>query len=117
MSPRPPSERAIVRLIAAVQFVNILDFVMVMPMGPTFAKQLGFPASEIGHVASAYTYSAAVVGFLGSFVLDRFDRRTALTAALAGLGLATAAGALATDLDTLMAARAVAGLFGGPATS
>jgi hypothetical protein len=30
-----PSEKFIVLLVAAVQFVNILDFMMVMPSGPT----------------------------------------------------------------------------------
>ena len=41
-------ERAVVLLVAAVQFVNILDFVMVMPMGPDFAAALGIPASKLG---------------------------------------------------------------------
>jgi predicted MFS family arabinose efflux permease len=50
-------------------------------------------------------------------VLDRFDRRAALATALAGLALGTAAGGLARGLGSMMAARLVAGFFGGPATS
>src|SRR5690348_13105039 len=46
-TPQQP-ERAVVLLVAAVQFVNILDFVMVMPMGPDFAAALGIPASKLG---------------------------------------------------------------------
>ena len=34
------SERKIVFLVGAVQFVNILDFMIVMPMGPDFAAAL-----------------------------------------------------------------------------
>ncbi len=107
----------IVFLIAAVQFINILDFVMVMPLGPDFADALGFDESHIGYVGGAYTAAACVAGLLGFLFLDRFDRRKALAVAMLGLVVGTAAGGVAVDLPTLLAARVVAGAFGGPATS
>ena len=110
-------ERAVVLLVAAVQFVNILDFVMVMPMGPDFAAALGIPASKLGLIGGSYTAAAAISGLACSFFLDRFDRRPALGVAMLGLVAGTAMGALATGMPSLMAARIVAGLFGGPATS
>jgi predicted MFS family arabinose efflux permease len=111
------SERAIVFLVGAVQFVNILDFMMVMPLGPDFARALGIPTSHLGYIGGSYTAAAAVAGLAGSLFLDRFDRRKALAVAMLGLVLGTAAGGLATGLGTLMAARVLAGIFGGPATS
>ena len=114
---RAPSERWVVFLIGAVQFVNIWDFVMVMPMGPDFARALDIPLSRLGLVGGAYTAAAAVAGVLGSTFLDRFDRRSALAVAMSGLALGTLGGALAWDLHSLLAARLVAGAFGGPATS
>ncbi len=111
------SERRIVFLVGAVQFVNILDFVMVMPLGPDFAKALGISSSKLGMIGGSYTAAAALSGLVGSFFLDRFDRRKALAVAMAGLVLGTAAGGLCVGLYSLMAARVVAGLFGGPATS
>lgn len=114
---RSLSERNLLLLIAAVQFINILDFMMVMPMGPDFAKALGIPVSELGIIGGSYTAAAAFSGFLGVFFLDRMDRRTALLVALAGLVVSTAAGAAAQGLPSLVAARIAAGLFGGPATS
>jgi predicted MFS family arabinose efflux permease len=111
------SERAIVLLVAAVQFINILDFVMVMPLGPDYAAGLGIPMSMIGLIGGSYTAAAAVSGIAGSFFLDRFDRRKALTVAMLGLVTGTALGGLAQGLGSLVAARVVAGLFGGPATS
>ncbi len=116
-APRSPAENSIIFLIAAVQFVNILDFVMVMPLGPDFAKALHFSESNIGYVAGAYTAAAFVSGIIGSFFLERFDRRKALVFALAGLSIGTLAGGFATGLPSLMAARFLAGAFGGPATS
>jgi len=114
---RPRSEGLIVLLVGAIQFINILDFVVPMPMGPDLAKGLGFGSNQIGLVGGAYTAAAAVSGLVGSFFLDRFDRRKVVAVAMTGLVLGTAAGGLATSLATLMAARIVAGLFGGPATS
>ncbi|MBM4390217.1 MAG: MFS transporter [Deltaproteobacteria bacterium] len=111
------SERSIVFLVGAVQFVNILDFMMVMPLGPDFARALGLPVDKIGVVGGAYTLSAAIAGIALSPVLDRFDRRHALAVCMAGLGLGTMLGGAATDMATLVAARVVAGAFGGPATS
>ena len=107
----------IIALIGAVQFVNILDFMMVMPLGPDFAKGLHIPISKLGFIAGSYTAAAAVSGIAGAFFLDRFDRRKALAVAMLGLVTATAAGALATSFHTLLATRLLAGTFGGPATS
>jgi predicted MFS family arabinose efflux permease len=111
------SERTIVFCVGAVQFVNILDFVMVMPLGPDFARALDIPLSHLGYVGGSYTAAAFVSGLAGAFFLDRFDRRKSLAVAMAGLVVGTLAGAFAVGLGSLMAARIVAGAFGGPATS
>jgi len=111
------SERAIIAVVGAVQFVNILDFMMVMPLGPDFAKSLGIPESHLGYIGGAYTASASLAGLAGAFFLDRFDRKVALNLAVLGLTIGTLLGGFATGLQTLMAARIVAGAFGGPATS
>jgi predicted MFS family arabinose efflux permease len=113
----PRSETAVILIIAAVQFVNILDFLMVSPLAKDLAGPLHFDESRIGIVTGSYTAAAAVAGFAGSFFLDRFDRRVALAVALLGLACGTAACGLAHDLHELMAARVIAGAFGGPATS
>ncbi len=114
--PRP-SEALIIFLVGAVQFVNILDFVMVMPLGPDFAVALGIPNEKLGLIGGSYTAAAAVSGLAGSLFLDRFDRRSALRVAMLGLVAGTFGGGLAKNLYGLMAARVIAGLFGGPATS
>lgn len=110
-------ERRIILLLAAIQFVNILDFMIVMPLGPDFASDLGIPLSHLGIIGGSYTLSAAISGLAGAFFLDRFDRRPAIAIALVGLAIGTAGGALATGLGSLVAARVIAGAFGGPATS
>jgi predicted MFS family arabinose efflux permease len=113
----PISERLVVLLIAAVHFINILDFMIVMPLGPDFALELGIATHHIGLIAGSYTAAAAVSGVAGSFFLDRFDRRKALAVSMFGLVIGTALAGLSWNLPTLIAARLVAGLFGGPATA
>lgn len=112
-----PIEARLVTLLAFVQFVNILDFMMVMPLGPDFSADLNIPTAELGIVGGSYTAAAAVVGFISAFFLDRFDRKKALIFTVAGLGLATIAGALSNGLTSLLVARIVAGAFGGPASA
>lgn len=107
----------VVLLIAAVQFINILDFVMVMPLGPDLSKALGIDEAQLGWISGSYTAAACLSGLIGSVFLDRFDRRKALAVALVGLVTGTAAGAWAVDEPSLLLARVLAGTFGGPATS
>lgn len=116
MTP-PINERLILLLVGAVQFVNILDFMMVMPLGPDFSQSLGIPLSDLGLVAGSYTASAAVSGIIASFFLDRFDRRLALALAMCGLVVGTIFGGFAVDFRSMVAARVIAGAFGGPASS
>lgn len=111
------SERPVVLIIAAVQFINIVDFMMVTPLGPFFVSGLHIQANDLALLTAAYTGAAGVAGLAGSLFLDRFDRRIALAVSLAGLLVATALGGLATGLHTLLGTRVLAGLFGGPATS
>ncbi|MDX6770778.1 MAG: MFS transporter [Elusimicrobiota bacterium] len=114
MKPRKPlSEGAVLFLLASVHFANLVDFMMVMPLGPDFALALGIPMSDLGLIGGAYTASAFVVGVLGARFLDRWPRRQALVTSAAGLGLATVAGAFAWDAGSLIAARVAAGAFGG----
>ncbi len=111
------SERRLLLLIGAVQFANVLDFMMVLPLGPDFARALSIPTSKLGLVGASYTAAAAFSGIVGAWVLDRFDRRKALAVVLVGLAIGTASGAFATSLESMLGARLLAGAFGGPATS
>jgi predicted MFS family arabinose efflux permease len=112
-----PLERKIIAIVACVQFVHIVDFMMVMPLGPDFAKELGIRVSHLGVVAGAYTLAAAISGVICSFFIDRLDRKIALILSVVGLGIGTASGAWAQDFHSLLFARVLAGVFGGPAAS
>ncbi|OOV88884.1 MFS transporter [Oceanospirillum linum] len=112
-----PGEWRVVILVTLIQFINIVDFMMVMPLGPDFARDLNIPMSDLGLIGGSYTFAAAASGFILSQYLDRFDRRAIAMLALAGLSLSTFAATLATDQAELMLARICAGAFGGPASA
>ncbi len=109
------SERLLLGLLAAVQVTHIMDFMVMMPLGPQLTRVLGTGPSEFGLLVSAYTFGAAASGFLAAFHIDRFDRKAALLGIYAGFCIATALCAIAPGFGTLLAARVAAGVFGGVA--
>lgn len=112
--PLPPErERPLILLLAAMQFCHIVDFMVLMPLGPQLMRLLAITPAQFGLLVSAYTLAAGVSGFLFGFVVDRFDRRPLLLVLFTGFLLATVACGLATGFDSLLAARLLAGTFGG----
>jgi predicted MFS family arabinose efflux permease len=100
-------------ILATIQFTNIMDFVIMMPLGPQLMRVFQINPQQFGLVVSAYTFSAAVSGFCSAFYIDRLDRKKALLGLYLGFAIGTALCALAPTFELLVAARLVAGLFGG----
>src|SRR5471030_1060104 len=71
-------ELLLLLILAAVQFTHIVDFTIIMPLGPIFSREMGLSPQHFGAVVSAYTISAGIAGLLAARFLDRFDRKTAL---------------------------------------
>jgi predicted MFS family arabinose efflux permease len=109
------AERRVVLLVACVQFLHTTDVSMFFPMAPMLAGVFKISTAHVGYLGSAYVLSACVAGIAGALIMDRFDRAKALGVTIGGLAFATALGGLADSVTTLVAARVLAGLFGGPA--
>ncbi len=99
--------------LAAIQFTHIVDFMIMMPLGPQFMEIFAIGPQRFGFLVSAYALAASAGGFCAAFVIDRFDRKHALLVLYAGLILATVACGLAPSYGALLAARFAAGAFGG----
>jgi len=99
--------------LAGIQFTNILDFMIMMPLGPQFTRIFGISDASFGLLVSAYTLAAGASGLLAATYLDKFDRKKLLLVLYSLFGLATLACGLAPDYATLMVARVLAGIFGG----
>jgi MFS transporter, DHA1 family, inner membrane transport protein len=106
-------QKLILYLLACVQFTNIMDFMIMMPMGPILMKAFDISAREYSFLVSAYSISAGICGFIAAFFVDKFDRKNVLTVAYIGFLIGTFACAIAPTYTMLMLARIVAGVFGG----
>ncbi|MGC4075417.1 MAG: MFS transporter [Nibricoccus sp.] len=111
--PSRPSERVILLVLAAVQFTHIMDFMVMMPLGPQLMRELNIGVSQFTHIVSAYTFAAGIVGLLTAAFIDRFDRRTLLLWVYTGFAIATLLCGLAPNAHALLIARAIGGAFGG----
>jgi predicted MFS family arabinose efflux permease len=109
----PRRERWLLFTLAGIQFTHILDFMIMMPLGPQFTALFGISNAQFGLLVSAYTLSAGFSGLMAATYIDRFSRKQLLLTMYSLFGLATLACALAPDYVWLMAARVAAGLFGG----
>ena len=109
----PVRERLLLLILAVIQFTHVMDFVVMMPLGDQLRQAFAINAREFGLLVSAYTFSAGIFGFVGSFFIDRFDRKTALLALYAGFIVGTFSCAIAPTYGILMTARILTGAFGG----
>ncbi|MDD8017178.1 MAG: MFS transporter [Bacteroidota bacterium] len=109
----PRKEWWLLVVLASIQFTNLMDFVILMPLGPQLMRVFNISPQQFGLIVSSYTFSAGIVGFLGAMVVDRFDRKKTLLILYAGFGISNLLCALAPSFEFLVAARVVTGAFGG----
>jgi len=109
----PQRERYLLLTLAGIQFSHVIDFMIMMPLGPILIAELGITTHEFGLLVASYSFSAAFSGLLAATFIDRFERKRMLLGMFALFGVATLACALAPSYATLLIARGFAGAFGG----
>jgi predicted MFS family arabinose efflux permease len=110
-------ERLLLFTLAAVQFTHIMDFMIMMPLGPQFMRSFGITPTQFGFLVSIYSFAAGLLGFATGFFMDKLDRKRALLFFYGGFVVGTLCCALAPNYFSLLIARTVAGAFGGVAAS
>ncbi|MBU3638967.1 MFS transporter [Polynucleobacter sp. AP-RePozz3-80-G7] len=106
-------ERFFLFSLAGIQFTHILDFMIMMPLGPQFITALSINTHQFGLLLSSYTFAAAIAGVFATYYIDRFERRQLLLRLYVCFIIATIACGLASNYHMLFIARACAGAFGG----
>jgi DHA1 family tetracycline resistance protein-like MFS transporter len=94
-------------------FIDLVGFGIILPQLPYYAERFGATGVWVGAILTAYS-AAQLLGasFLGR-LSDRVGRRPVLLMSLAGSAASLFLSGLADSLWLLLAARALAGLFGG----
>ena len=113
MTISPRREKWLLLTLAGIQFTHILDFMIMMPLGPQFIDVFHISDSQFSVLVSSYTFAAGASGLLASLYIDRFDRKKLLLALYTLFGLATLACGLAPNYEAFLLARVAAGVFGG----
>lgn len=106
-------EKIILLILACINFTHIMDFMIMMPLGPQLMKLFQITPAQFGFAVSAYGFTAGASGFASAFFVDKFDRKKILFFAYCGFVIGTFACAFAPSYFWLVAARVLAGLFGG----
>ncbi|MDP2694414.1 MAG: MFS transporter [Gallionella sp.] len=109
----PQREKYLLLTLAGIQFSHVLDFMIMMPLGPILIAEFGITTHEFGLLVASYSFSAALSGLFAATFVDRFERKRLLLWMFALFGLATLACGLAPGYATLLIARGLAGAFGG----
>ena len=105
--------RLLLITLAGINFTHIMDFMIMMPLGPQFKRIFDIGPEMWSAVIASYTFAAAASGVLAIFFLDFFDRRKAILFLYAGFIVTTIGVGLAQSIEMLLVARSLTGLFGG----
>jgi MFS transporter, DHA1 family, inner membrane transport protein len=106
-------EKILLFILAAIQFNHIVDFMILMPLGPQLMRIFSISTNQFSLLVSSYTFCAGVSGFLVSFIMDQFDRKKLLISFFLGFCIGTFACGLAPTYEWLLFSRAITGAFGG----
>jgi DHA1 family inner membrane transport protein len=106
-------EKLIIFTLAFIQFCHIVDFMILMPLGPVLMRSFNITPQEFSLLVASYTFSAGASGLLSAFFIDRFDRKTLLVFLVLGFSIGTIACALSLDYISLLISRSLTGVFGG----
>lgn len=106
-------ELSYILLLAAVQFAHMVDFVVLMPLGPTLMRDLQISPIQFGSLVSSYNFSAAIAGLCFGAIADKFDRKSLLMMALTGFLIGTTLCGVTDKFALLVTFRIFTGAFGG----
>ncbi len=109
----PARERALLWLLALIQFTVIMDFMVMMPLGPQIMKAFLIGPAGFAAAVSTYAWCSGLTGLFAATYIDRFDRRRLLMVVFSLFLLSNLGCALASNFNLLLLARGFAGLTGG----
>jgi predicted MFS family arabinose efflux permease len=107
------ADRAIVALLSMVMFTSGADLLVMTPILPTLAEELGVGADLGGLWITAYAVATGVFALAFGPVSDRFGRRAVLRTGLMVLVAGTLACAVSESFSGMLGARFLAGAGAG----
>ncbi len=106
-------ERFVLFLLATINFTNIVDVMIMMPLGDIFMKLYDISPQQFSWLVSSYALGAFCSSIMGMFWIDRFDRKKALLFIYSGFTIGTFLCAFAYSYESFLIIRFCTGIFGG----
>ncbi|MFV0392010.1 MAG: MFS transporter [Paludibacteraceae bacterium] len=103
----------VVIILTLLQFVVVIGFAIIAPIGDILMKSLNIDTSQYGVLVSSYAFGAGISGIVAAAVADKFDRKKFLLFFFAGFLVGILLCSLARNYSLLLIARIVSGVFGG----
>jgi multidrug resistance protein len=100
-------------VLMATVFVDMLGFLMVMPLLPFYTRRLGGDATTVGLLVAAFSFAQLATSPFWGRLSDRYGRRPMLLVGLAGSAIAYVLFGLADSIWLLFASRLAQGAGGG----
>jgi len=100
-------------LLALVNFTNIMDVMIMMPLADLFMYEFDIDTGTFAFLIASYGLAAFFSSLCGVFLLDKFPRRKSLLFIYAGFVIGTFLCGLAPTFYLLLVIRFTTGLFGG----
>src|SRR3954447_19723151 len=110
--PMNRAERLTIAVTGAALFMVVLDNLIVASTLPVIQRSLGASLGSLEWVLNAYILAFAVLMLTAAALGERYGRRRVFTGGVVLFTVASAAGALAPNAGTLIAARAIEGIGG-----
>lgn len=106
----------LVVLLGVIAFSNALGSIIVFPLGPFMAADLGIPVHRMALTSVCFNGAAGLGGIAGAFFLGTIDRRRSLILALLSIAATTGLITLIPhpSFVTVLVARVAAGFCSGP---
>jgi len=107
------NKKIILYILAAIHATNIVDSMLIMPLGDIFMRTFEINTSQYSLLVSAYAVAAFLSALVGMLYLDFFDRKKVLVFVYTGFSIGTLLCAFSPSYIILLSMRFITGLFGG----
>src|SRR4051812_32341601 len=107
------SKNRLVVMLALTQFISVLDFMIMMPLGTLLSKDFDIGMPRVGLLVGAYSISGGIVSIVSSFFIDRFDRKKMLLLSFIFFTTGTFLCGLSFDFVSMLFSRCLTGAFSG----
>lgn len=109
----PKEQLFILLVLASINFCHIMDFMIMMPMAPQLMRSFSIGPQQFSLLVASYSIAAGFASFMGTFLVDHFDRKRVLLFCFTGFLIGTFGCGFAPTYSILLAARIFTGMLGG----